>query len=251
MTGVFSGGIVYEYFEEVNDYGLVSVDGSSVSTLADYNSYSSEIHAVTPTILNSASYTPTNTAFQACPTIGADWEASSNLPPTPNQAVCSCMVASLSCIAKSTINSTDIGTLFSEVCGFNNGRPCAGIAGNTSTGVYGAYSMCNSTEQLSYAFNAYYQEEGNSQACDFGGAAQIVQAASAASSCSSIIAAATASSPASPTGSGSGSSSGSASSSKKSAAGAVTVGASLNIGMVSWVGYILVTLLSGVGMLLL
>ena len=248
MTGVFSGGIVYEYFEETNDYGLVSVDGSSVSTLADYNSYSSQIHAATPTVLNSASYSPTNTALQACPTVGADWEASTNLPPTPNQAVCSCMMASLSCVVNPTVNTTDLGSLFSQVCGYNSGKPCVGIAANTSTGVYGPYSMCNATEQLSYAFNAYYQEEGNSQACDFNGAAQIVKAAGAASSCSSVIASATASSPASPTGSGSG---GSASSSKKSAAGSVTVGASLNLGMVSWVGYVLVAVLSGAGMLLL
>lgn len=36
MSSVFSGGLVYEYFEESNDYGLVNVDNSTVSPLEDY-----------------------------------------------------------------------------------------------------------------------------------------------------------------------------------------------------------------------
>lgn len=36
MSSVFSGGLVYQYFEDVNKYGLVDVDGSSVSPLQDY-----------------------------------------------------------------------------------------------------------------------------------------------------------------------------------------------------------------------
>lgn len=249
MDVVFSGGIVYEYFEDTNDYGLVSVDGNTVSTLADFNAFSTQIHAVTPTGTNSASYTPTNTIGQACPTVDVDWQVNSTtLPPTPNEALCSCMVSSLTCTAKAGIADTEIGTLFSQVCGYNSGKPCLGILKNTTTGVYGAYSMCNSTEQLSYAFNAYYQEEGNAQACDFGGNAQTVKAA-AASTCSSLIASATgASSPGSTTGTGSSSSS---TTTKKSAAGAVTVGASLGIGTFCMVAYISALVLSGAGIFLL
>ena len=249
MTGVFSGGICYEYFEDTNDYGLVSVDGNTVSTLADFNAFSSEMHSATPASTNSGSYTPTNTVGQACPTIDANWQVNSTtLPPTPNEALCACMVSSLTCQAKANIASDDIGALFNQVCSYNDGKPCLGILKNTTTGVYGAYSMCNSTEQLSYAFNAYYQEEGNSQACDFGGNAQTVKAA-AASSCSSLMAsAAGASSPASATGSGSSSA---ATSTKKSAAGAVTVGASLGIGTFCTVAYISALVLSGAGIFLL
>lgn len=36
MSSVFSGGLVYEYFEESNNYGLVNVDNSKVSPLEDY-----------------------------------------------------------------------------------------------------------------------------------------------------------------------------------------------------------------------
>ncbi|KAM0264707.1 hypothetical protein ACHAQJ_000532 [Trichoderma viride] len=37
MTPVFSGGIVYEYTEEENNYGLVNVSGSDLQILGDYN----------------------------------------------------------------------------------------------------------------------------------------------------------------------------------------------------------------------
>ncbi len=249
MDDVFSGGIVYEYFQDTNDYGLVSaINDNTVSTIADFNAYSTQIHAVTPSATNSASYTPTNTALQACPTVDADWQVNpSTLPPTPNAALCSCMMSSLSCTVKGNPSDTEIGSLFSEVCGYNNGNPCLGILANTTTGVYGAYSMCNSTEQLAYAFNAYYLEENNAQACDFAGNAVTVKASSP-SSCSSVIAQATGASSPSTTGSSSGSSS---TTTKKSAAGAVTVGASLGLGYSCMVAYVGALLLSGAGIFLL
>lgn len=257
MTGVFSGGIVYEYFQEENDYGLVSIDSSgAVSTLADFGAFSSQIHAATPTGVSAGSYSPTNTASSTCPTVNADWNAASSpLPPTPNQSACDCMVASLSCKAVSGIDSDDIGTLFGQVCGYSNGKPCAGIARNTTTGTYGAYSMCNATEQLSYAFDTYYKLQNSaSTACDFGGKASVVKA-SAASSCNSVLAAASsaAASGGNSNGSGSGSGSGSgtaASSTKKSEAGSL-MGASLGFGWVWAVAMSLFAGASGVAMIVL
>jgi hypothetical protein len=246
MTPVFSGGIVYEYFEETNDYGLVSaVDDNTVSTLADFGAFSSQIHAATPTGVNSASYTPTNTAGQACPTVDANWNAATNLPPTPNAATCSCMVSSLSCVADSTLSGEEIGTLFSQVCGYNGGRPCAGIVRNTTTGTYGPYSMCNSTDQLSWAFNAYYQEQQSDKtACNFGGKANIVSANTQAS-CSSALASASSGIVSNPSGTGAAASS----STKKSEAG-VLVGATYG-GKWAVVGFTVLGALSGAGMILL
>lgn len=44
MTGVYSGGLVYEYSQESSKYGLVEIDGDSVKELADFttlkNAYS-------------------------------------------------------------------------------------------------------------------------------------------------------------------------------------------------------------------
>ncbi|GES57001.1 1,3-beta-glucanosyltransferase Gel1 [Aspergillus terreus] len=41
MTGVYSGGLVYEYSQEPSNYGLVKVQGSKVSTLPDYDALKS------------------------------------------------------------------------------------------------------------------------------------------------------------------------------------------------------------------
>ena len=248
MSPVFSGGFVYEYFEEENDYGLASVSGNTVSTLADFNAWKTQIASVSPSSVNAASYSPTNTVGQSCPTVDAKWQAASSpLPPVPNADVCSCMVASLTCVASSKVsnNGTLIGQLFGQICGYP-GNPCAGIASNTSTGVYGAYSMCNATQQLSYAFDTYYKGQSSAtSACDFAGAAQVVKPA-AANSCSKIIASATASNPV-------GGSTGkpASSTSKKSDASGMTYGASLLAGKVFAVGFTITALLSGAGMILL
>jgi len=249
MSPVFSGGIVYEYFEEANDYGLVSADGSSVSTLADFGAWKTAIAAVSPTAVNAASYSPTNTVGQACPTVdSATWAVvASPLPPTPNEAACSCMVASLSCVASSSLNGTAIGELFGQVCGYP-GNPCSGVARNATTGVYGAWSMCNATEQLSNAFDTYYKgQKSASTACSFGGAAAVVKPAAAASTCSSVIAQATASNPVSGS-SGGGSST---SSSKKNDASGLTYGGNMWVGKVFAVGFTVMALLSGMGIILL
>lgn len=37
MTGVFSGGLVYEFTEEPNKYGLVELDGTSASMMSEYD----------------------------------------------------------------------------------------------------------------------------------------------------------------------------------------------------------------------
>lgn len=204
MSGVFSGGIVYEYFQETNDYGLVSLSGSTVTKLQDYDNFSTKIHAISPSSVNSASYTPTNTAGQSCPTVGSDWKVlATNLPPTPDTAVCTCMTSALSCVAKSTLTTSEIATLFDTVCGLSSSA-CAGFAYDTSTGTYGAYLGCNDIDKLSNAFNAYYVEQSSaSDACDFGGSASTVASPSAASSCASVIASATAAATGSSSSSGS------------------------------------------------
>ncbi|CAK49130.1 CAZyme family GH72 [Aspergillus niger] len=41
MTGVYSGGLVYEYSQESSNYGLVEINGDSVKTLSDYDALKS------------------------------------------------------------------------------------------------------------------------------------------------------------------------------------------------------------------
>jgi hypothetical protein len=42
MTGVYSGGLVYEYSEEGNGYGLVKISGDTVTTTTDFTNLASE-----------------------------------------------------------------------------------------------------------------------------------------------------------------------------------------------------------------
>lgn len=137
-----------------------------------------------------ASYSPTNSA-QACPTQGSTWAASSKLPPSPNSAVCSCMVQSLNCTAKSGISDDDVKTNFDYLCDPNNGNFCGGILANGSTGVYGAYSMCKPTERISWAFNAFFNDQTknnpkNTDPCDFKGAAQ-KQTGKVSDTCKNVV----------------------------------------------------------------
>ncbi|KFY75751.1 hypothetical protein V499_04307 [Pseudogymnoascus sp. VKM F-103] len=189
MTGVWSGGIVYMYFQEANNYGLVQVKDNAVSKLADFKVLASQVAKVSPSGVSMASYTPTNTAARTCPSVNAGWAASSTLPPAANSQVCDCMVKSLSCKAKSGMKGKDIATQFDYVCG-NDAAACAGINANATTGKYGAYSMCTSEQKLSFAFDQYYQSQGSkATACDFSGTAEI-QAGSTASECTTLLAAA-------------------------------------------------------------
>lgn len=43
MTSVYSGGLVYEYSQEASNYGLVEINGNSVSTLPDFDALGSAL----------------------------------------------------------------------------------------------------------------------------------------------------------------------------------------------------------------
>ncbi|QDS77965.1 hypothetical protein FKW77_001745 [Venturia effusa] len=243
MTDVFSGAIMYMYFQETNDYGLVQVSGTSVSKLPDFTALSSQMNSISPTGVEMASYTPTNSP-QACPAVQTGvWEAqASPLPPVANPQLCSCMVNSLQCVVKSSQAQSTYGTLFNQVCGYGNS--CAGIAAFAANGTYGSYSSCNSTEQLSFAFNQYYLSRNRaSDACDFGGAAT-TKAASTPSGCSALI------SQAGTAGTGTVTSGASATSTRQSAAGMTSV-PSISMSLFGLGIYISVAALFGAGMILL
>jgi 1,3-beta-glucanosyltransferase GAS1 len=192
MTGVFSGGIVYMYFEEDNDYGLVEVDGDSVSTMSNYNVLMTKLASATPSSTSSGSYEPTNSP-QSCPTVGDDWQAAEDLPPTPDRDLCECMYNSITCKPADGLSTDDYGTIFNYICA-NDADACNVIKADEATGVYGPYIMCNSTQKLGAVLNAYYEGQNSaSTACDFDGSAAINAEASTASTCSAKLAAASAS----------------------------------------------------------
>ncbi|KAJ5448744.1 1-3-beta-glucanosyltransferase gel3 [Penicillium cf. griseofulvum] len=259
MTDVWSGGIVYMYFQEENDYGLVTLKGDTASKLPDFSGYSKQMASVNPTGVKKVDYSPSSSALGSCPTIGDNWFAkASPLPPSPNVDLCTCMEASLECVVKDNVSSKKFTDLFDTVCGYG---VCDGISTNATSGVYGSYSVCNAKEKLSFAFNRYYQEQkakGNqASACDFDGAASTQAPGKPSATCSTLLNAAgtegTGTVTASPTGgsgSGSGSSSGSASSTTGAAQPRATL-SSVNFGILHLGAYVLIAFVTGFGMILL
>ena len=241
--------------------GLVEVDGSSVSQLPDFTALSTQIAKVTPSGVQMNAYTPSNTVARDCPATGASWQAAATpLPVTPNEQLCSCMVKNLTCVAKPNLQTSFIGDLFGTACDPKNGAHlCDGIAQNGTTGTYGAYSACEAIDKLSWAFNAYYQEQissnsANTDACDFAGNAT-TQSPSTPSGCGSLLGeaggvAGTGTVTSQPTGTGAIGGSASSSSSSTGAAQAVTI-QRFEFGYFPIAVYLVTAALAGCGMILL
>ncbi|PIG79500.1 pH-responsive protein 2 precursor [Aspergillus arachidicola] len=233
MNNVWSGGIVYMYFQEANDYGLVKVDGDSVKTRDDFSNLSEQIQKATATGVNSASYTAPAAATASCPAVGKDWEATSELPPSPNPDLCSCMVDSLSCVVKDSVKEDDYEDLFNYICAKDG--MCDGIQKDGTKGKYGAYSVCSPKQQLSFVMNQWYEKSSNKdQACDFSGRSAGTGSVTASPTAGSATAGSTSSS----------------SSTSDSAAGAVSPMA-VKVGGWQFGAYIMTAFVAGAGMLLL
>ena len=191
MAPVFSGGIVYMYFEEDNDFGLVkaTTDGGPVTKLADFQALSTQVHKADPKGIDESSYTPDGKAAD-CPSLSSDWQANSDLPPTPDQSLCDCMVAAASCVPSKGLATKDYGDLFDYICSADGGKNCVGIKADSEKGIYGAYSMCEPKAKLAYVLDTYYKSQNSaSTACDFKGQAT-TQTGSDSSNCKDSLAAA-------------------------------------------------------------
>jgi hypothetical protein len=210
--------------------------------------------------MNMKDYNPTNTAAAKCPATNTEWAAvATPLPPTANKDACSCMMDTLSCVVNSgKVDEKKYGDLFGTVCGYKDGKYCAGINKNMTMGGYGAYGMCNSTEQLSFALNQYYKDNQQSNdGCNFKGQAMKKAAASSTpSACAGLLKQAGAdgtgtvtSAPTSTGGSSSGGSGGKGGSTTGAAAGLVIP--KFESGLIGLSFYIGAAVMSGMAMILL
>lgn len=85
MTSVYSGGLVYEYSEEGSGYGIVSIDGDTVSTKTDFAAYSTAL-SKNPAPTGDGGFTSTTNSV-ACPSADSDWLVSDTaLPAIPTGA---------------------------------------------------------------------------------------------------------------------------------------------------------------------
>ena len=183
MTDVWSGGIVYMYFEEANEYGLVSVDGDDVKTLSDYKYYSLEMNNISPSYAKSSAATKDASATLECPASASTWKAATKLPPTPDEDYCKCKSESFQCVVADDVDSDDYGDLYGYIC---DEIDCKAISVDGEKGEYGDFSFCSDKDKLSYVLNAYYKDQDEaSSACDFSGSASINKDAKTDAKCSS------------------------------------------------------------------
>ncbi|KAF7544417.1 hypothetical protein G7Z17_g9970 [Cylindrodendrum hubeiense] len=80
MSGVYSGGLLYEYSIEENDYGIVSIGSDKkVTTISEYNLFKTALaNDAAPTGDGGAAST---THSQDCPTSAATWQVNASLVP--------------------------------------------------------------------------------------------------------------------------------------------------------------------------
>ncbi|KAK8054486.1 hypothetical protein PG994_009553 [Apiospora phragmitis] len=187
MTDVISGGIVYMYFEEDNDYGLVKVKGDKADTMKNADNLKKALADAKPSGTTMDKYQPSNKPA-TCPNNSKDWKVSSDaMPPTPNSDLCDCMFKSLECKPADDLEIKSFGDIFDFICS-KDAKACAGIKQDTAKGVYGPYLGCNAKEQLGYVLNAYYKnQKGAKDACDFKGQATLNSSPSTEGKCSKLV----------------------------------------------------------------
>ncbi|CAN3358904.1 1,3-beta-glucanosyltransferase Pga4p [Diutina catenulata] len=85
MSSVFSGGLVYEYSTEENDYGLVKIDGDDIETSDDYDNLKKEFEK-TANMKGDGGY-QSDLPHSDCPKVGKHWNATDDIPDTPKGAL--------------------------------------------------------------------------------------------------------------------------------------------------------------------
>ncbi|PHH78801.1 hypothetical protein CDD82_2828 [Ophiocordyceps australis] len=170
MSSVFSGGIVYMYFEEANNYGLVQFSKGQATIFNAFHALKAQLAKARPEPISRDAYLP-RTRPRSCPPVSTTWLSHPSLPPTPNSALCKCMYSSRTCIPASSLSAVSYSEIFNYVCGAL-ASACTTIASHPDKGVHGAYTMCDDTAKLAAVLDAYYKEHETPSACRFDGKAK-------------------------------------------------------------------------------
>lgn len=165
MSQVWSGGLVYMYFEEENQYGLVKVDeNGSVQELEDFkylqNAYRSSLPHGTPKeeYLKDNSIAISKQSLE-CPNevsaadIHNTWKASAELPPTPNTDVCNCLEQVLPCLVSPFNSNWNYQDHFDYAC---SQVDCSDISADGEKGIYGEFSYCLPEQKLALEISKMY-----------------------------------------------------------------------------------------------
>lgn len=172
MLKVWSGGIVYEFFQNENKYGLVEETSPGVlRKLDDYRIVQLRFMESKPVGVQKSWNTESRRGQVKCPVVSSTWNALLVLPKFPLPEVCECLDASLSCILTPYVRIHETDLLY-EVCLVTD---CLKINGNGSQGKYGVFSVCGIKQRISYALNKHWvQNDRNPNACNFGSRAVLI-----------------------------------------------------------------------------
>lgn len=145
MSPVFSGGLVYEYTEEANNYGLVEIssDNSTVTPTDDFDNLKSQLSSVSDPTGDGGYHS--DLPHANCPPRSSNWEASNTIPDTPKGAL-----KYINGVVDPKGNGFDANTQWACVAGGNNvddssdysgsSRSSATTRGSTSTSTRGSAS---------------------------------------------------------------------------------------------------------------
>ena len=158
MTGVFSGGLAYEFTEEPNDYGLITVNGTTAHLLNDFVALQGQFSKVTSV---TAGTTQAVSRATTCPAANsyAHLNGTNILPDTPvadliKNGIASNLYAAGKLIKPSTWstnytivdqNGKTITNKAINSSGYVVSNPANGGSGSSGTQVGGGSSSGNST----------------------------------------------------------------------------------------------------------
>ncbi|OMH82682.1 1,3-beta-glucanosyltransferase GAS1 [Zancudomyces culisetae] len=171
MTDVFSGGFMYMYTQEENDYGIVQVSygQSKVTKLEEFDNLKSVLTGASPQGVKMSSYSFSGSP-EKCPSVGSTWKVdSAKVPPTPSTECCNCMLDSLYCKVDGNLdNGVDpqkYQSIISTICAKID---CSPIEYDTSKSSYGQFQFCTLQDRMSWALNQYYlANKKSSSSCGY------------------------------------------------------------------------------------
>jgi hypothetical protein len=159
MTDVWSGGVAFSYFENPGDPGFGVTTGddnaATLTTNGDFTRLQAVLAAVPAPPNTPSQATAAASNFPACPAAGASLDASSSLPPTPNNQLCACAVNNaFSCNPRTSTTPATVGALLDYGCSLlgQSGGNCNIITSNGVSGTYGNLSYCSPAQKLGCTF---------------------------------------------------------------------------------------------------
>ncbi|KAF2663362.1 hypothetical protein BT63DRAFT_125653 [Microthyrium microscopicum] len=214
QLAIHSGISLFSYFD--NDFalnktrsGLVEIKSGLVISRPIFSVIANEYAELQPSSIQISDYTTSTIIQPSCSSILTVADVSkgdnpvtatttlriaSQLPPTPNGNLCNCMMQNIECVQKEnvTLEADPVNTpnflitglepedaaLYGKVCkNSTSDSKCVGSTSDTSIGRYGAYSVCNKDQRISWVLNQHYlsQNKNRSDCLSLGGKIQDVQ----------------------------------------------------------------------------